>query len=153
MNLLQLTGCWVAVFSLGLSLESQAQITRQYQQTFEMPKNIDHLRLYARSPHVIVRRSKGKTLHIQTTVTTNVPNQELLDLLAKKGRYTLMVTQPEKNTWEVTPICRPGDLIYKDMPVREDLVYFVTMPARVEEFESGECRVRDEFSTSFIQPY
>lgn len=125
----------------------------EMEQSFELPKNITAIRFYAPTSRVDVRYTRGNTMTIRTTLSTNIPNRKLVENLSQKGRYNWAVTQPQTDLIEAYPEQLPSELIFKNLPAKEERVYWVTIPRRIAVFKTNENELWQEVSTSFVKPH
>lgn len=120
------------IFVLGFS-NSYAQANLKFNQTFSS-MNASNINLDVENNDIVVKTIKGSRIVIEMLIEISSSNTNLLEFLAKDGRYDLTKSYDEKTQTLVLSSNKHRDIItIKGQEVSEKLSYVIYVPETTQQ--------------------
>jgi hypothetical protein len=117
----------VILFALSFS-NSYAQANLKFNQTFSS-RNAVNINLNVESNDIVVKTIKGSRIVIEMLISISSPNTNLLEFIAKGGRYDLeKAFNDETQTLTLNAKKHKDIITIKGQEVREEVSYVIYVP-------------------------
>ncbi len=121
----------IILFALSFS-NSYAQANLKFNQTFSS-RNALNINLEVESNDVVIKNIKGSRIVIEMLISISSPNTNLLDFIAKGGRYDLEKSfNDETQTLTLSAKKHKDVITIKGQEVREKISYVIYVPETTE---------------------